>query len=406
MRLIVTLLLLSTIFLTACNTSSSNTSVEIASPAIPSPTITVTPTKTKIPTQPVKPTITPTTTPTPISTPVLRISPTETPKLTETFGTELHLRLKNSKGEPIPIDRAELLTDARSRSREETSFTLKTQGNLLVLSLEKEQLRQTWPEDGWVRAENYFLYLEADGYVSVRSKPMYLIGAKTQTGELAEKVVIEFHQGSKTTILKGETKEVDLMLREPQDRYLVFVDEAQHPVSDVKVKSYMFWSNSNHCGYPSGSTLLAEEISDKEGRVAIPDGEFEYLLEFEKELYHLKEQPLFDPMKLITYLSTQEIIIELHSLNKQPLEMVVKQNGIPQPNKKLYGQWIGCPCGSCPHEFATTDEKGRISLDEFYPEEWLWIYFLNEGPLEDGHAWSTDPKEFSGTEVIEVELPE
>jgi hypothetical protein len=42
--------------------------------------------------------------------------------------------------------------------------------------------------------------------------------------------------------------------------------------------------------------------------------------------------------------------------------MVVQKKGKPQANKTLFGDWIGCPCGLCDREIATTDDKGRISL--------------------------------------------
>ncbi len=112
----------------------------------------------------------------------------------------------------------------------------------------------------------------------------------------------------------GETKEIELILREPQERYLLFVDDNQEPVSDVKVKTYMFWSNSNHCGAPSGANFLTEGHSDEQGRVMIPDGEFEYLLEIEQASDQLETDSRFNPMSPTMYLSSPETVIKLHYL--------------------------------------------------------------------------------------------
>jgi hypothetical protein len=388
LRRMIVFLLSSTILITACNLIP----VAISSPV------------TSTPTQTVKPTTTPTI-PAPTLTLAPKIPTLETPKTSAVPKTELHLVLKNSTGEPIPFSKAELLIDAWLLGPRQIAFPLETNGNLLVLSLDEDVARKTWIKDDSLWIRNYFIYLEADGYVPVRSKGMSFIGATQESsGELVDEVVVEFHNGPRVTIPKGETRKVELTLREPQGRYLLFVDDNHNPVSDVKVRSYMFWSNSNHCAYPQGANFLAEGVSDKEGQVAIPDGEFEYLLEFEKALYHLKDPPGWNPMRLTTYLSSQKTIIELHRLNKRPLEMIVRKDGELQANRTLYGNWTGCPCGLCPYDLAVTDDKGRISLDEFYPEEWRFVFF--EDMEKTSFAWQADPKEFPATGVIEVELSE
>jgi hypothetical protein len=404
LRWMISFFLLSNFLVTPCRSSSSNVPIEISSRGTSTITVTSTLVRTSTPTtQLVKLTSTPTTTPKSTFTP--RVPSTEIQKSVDIPVTELHLRLKNSKGEPVPFSKAELLMDTWTLA---PTFPLDTDGNLLVLPLEEKVVRELWmkdlPEDNILH--RYFLYFEAKGYTAVRSEKIWFIGSQIGVDEPDDEVVIEFHNGPRARILKGEKQEIELILREPQERRLRFIDDSQNPVPGVKVRSYMFWSSSNHCGNPQGANFLAEGVSDEEGFINIPDGEFEYLLEFEKPLYHLKE-PMkgIAPMRLITYLSNQEIVIELHKLNKKPLELFVQKDGEPQPNKTLYGQWIGCPCGLCEHEIAVTDENGKISLDEFYPEEWEWLFFIKGDQFGAG-SWQANPKEFSGTEVIEVELSE
>ena len=38
----------------------------------------------------------------------------------------------------------------------------------------------------------------------------------------------------------------------------------------------MFWTRRNHCGVFEGQALLESAAPDRDGRVAIPDGDFEY----------------------------------------------------------------------------------------------------------------------------------
>ena len=85
----------------------------------------------------------------------------------------------------------------------------------------------------------------------------------------------------------------------------------------------MFWSDSNRCRQPQGVNFLAEGISDEEGYVTIPDGEFEYLLEFEKPLYHLSEPVDYNSMRLINYISA--ILKIKRSFNPNVLEPTVRR---------------------------------------------------------------------------------
>lgn len=376
-------LCLGILFLAACAPSSTAGRVAVLPSATSTVTASVTPTLTLILTQ--------------------TATPTETPEPTYTPVTELYLRLKNAEGEPVPFSNAELFMEAWMIT---DSLKLTTEGNLLMLSLEEDSVRSYWLEHAQDRIaqhswHDYLLYIEADGYVPVLSRPMYFVGTETWVDGPATQVVVEFPNGPKAEVSRGETQEIELTLREPQSRYLRFVDDNQMPVPRVEVKSYMYWSSANRCGVLMGANFLAEGISDEDGRISIPDGEFEYALEFQKPFYYLKEPVYGYPMRLITYLSGQETVVELHKLRRQPLEMSVRKNGEPLANETLFGQWNGCACCARWQHIATTDENGRISLEYFYPEEWDFIAFLDE---EGEFAWDADPKQFSGTEIIQVEL--
>jgi hypothetical protein len=316
---------------------------------------------------------------------------------TDMAETKLRLRLKNAKGEPVSFSKAQLFLETWSYY---DTLTLTTKSDLLVLSLEKDSMPPpdyNYAQYDW---EHCILYVEAKGYVPVQSKPMECIGMETGCGPSTQ-VAIEFPDGPAIEIRKGETGEIELRVRKPQDRYLRFVDDDQEPVPGVQVTSGIFWTNANHCAHWTVG-WLGEGPSDQEGRVAIPDGDFEYALAFEKPFYHLKQNNVADPMALITYLSDEETVIELHKLQKRRLEMTVLMNGKPLVGETLWGAWIGAPCGLWEQELATTDENGRIVIEDFYPEEWIEIFLW---PYDaDRPVWSADPQQLSG--FVEVELQE
>ncbi|MBN1933346.1 MAG: hypothetical protein JW934_01710 [Anaerolineae bacterium] len=336
--------------------------------------------------------------PTPTTVATFTQSPTSTP--TKPSTTKLRLWLKNTQGEPVPFSKATLLMEGWGISG---SHELTSENNLLILPLEEELIRSYWNSDVRGYWHDYGLYIEAEGYVSVLSKPMYFIGTEQNFGDISTKVVIEFPNGPKAEIREGQTVDIELTLREPQSRSLCFIDDDQSPVAEIGVVVYMFWSRANHCGALMEPLLLAKEISDENGCVPIPDGDFQYTLELEKPFYHLKNPVNVGPMALDTYLTDQETVLELHKLRKQSLEMIVRKNGQPLANKILLGQWIGCPCMLCSVEIATTDVSGRIFVQDFYPEEWSFIFFQAEEG--GGIAWEMDSKALSGIQLIQVELP-
>lgn len=206
----------------------------------------------------------------------------------------------------------------------------------------------------------------------MRSKPFGWIGANGNP-----RADIEFPSGPHIIVPEGEKREVDIIVRKPQARHLRLVDDLGEPVSGVKVTSSIYGTDGNHCGVLFAD-FLDENTSDANGRVRIPDGDFEYAFVFDKPLYILKHTSSVDPQRLITYLTAKETTIELHRLQSTPLEIFVTQDGKPAAGRALYADSWNCPCGMCFEPIAKTDEAGRIYLAEFYPEMWSWLYFRDE----------------------------
>jgi hypothetical protein len=278
------------------------------------------------------------------------------------------------------------------------SQELITESDVLVLPLSKEAMRLYLSDDIQREWEFYRLYVEAEGYAAVASQPMRLVGEGDTPPPW---VLVEFSEETKARLPKGHVLEMELVLRESQSKYLCFADDNDQPVPGVEVKSYVFWATLGHCGALQGE-LLAQDVSGQDGCVSIPDGEFQYAFELWKPHFHLNIPSWDGLMRLITYLPDQRTVVSLHRLRKQPLEMIVQRNETPVADVALEGQWFSCPCGLCAVSIATTDEEGRISVEDFYPEEWSYLFVRGE----DEFLWKADPRRFSGTKVVVVELRE
>jgi len=200
--------------------------------------------------------------------------------------TKLEMTLKDVKGNAVSFAKAELLLVAWGETKR---LELPTEGNQLMLSLDEEWLTSQWtrPLSNMIAG---YLYIQADGYASVRSEPFLWIGAVDIESGKAKRVSelkINFPDGSGITVPEGENRKSKLVLRKPQARYLRFIDDEGKSVSGVSVTSSMFWSASNHCGFLNGVDLLDESVSDAEGRVLVPDGDIEYVFELQKPHYVL-----------------------------------------------------------------------------------------------------------------------
>jgi len=154
----------------------------------------------------------------------------------------------------------------------------------------------------------------------------------------------------------------------------------------------------------SGAERISEGTTDEDGRVAVPDGDWRYAFQFEKPLYVLRHVDSEDyPMRLITWLSKTETVVQLHHWRKRPLRMHVTANGRPVRGKELIGYASGCPdsiCMACTGPEGKTDANGMIKVQEFYPESLRTVYFED---ADGNRIWEADPQTWPRG-VIEVDL--
>ena len=407
------LLVLMMLLLVGCRPTSASTSVALqptsTSTMAPSPTLTSTTTPSPTPTR--------TSTPSPSPTAKPRPTPTLTPTPTPLPETTLWLHVVSAEGQPVPIAQALLFMEDWALYE---WITLTAESNTLVIKLNMDSVAVPWEKWQGKTETVYRLYVEADGYAAIESRPMpfigtYIYNSHSETYGPVFQVPVEFLGQPVVQVAAGETKDMEVVVRKLQKRTLRFVDGNQAPLSGVQVWVSLFGSGANHCGHANPAWSLGKGISDKTGRVTIPDGDYEYLIELEKPGYELGSNDHFTThweedyeypdgrvLILISYLSGQEIVVELDKRQPQRLEMVVLRKGEPAADRTLYADQWSCYCALCGVELATTDAQGRIALDEFYPDMWWSIYFTDTTDF----AWEADPRELPTDQVIQVNLGE
>ncbi|HOW73899.1 MAG TPA: hypothetical protein PKY77_25120 [Phycisphaerae bacterium] len=327
--------------------------------------------------------------------------------------TELRLRFVDGGRRPVQVSRAELLLVAW---RDADRLPLPVQGDRVHLNLSPSWLRSRWPMrfPDLIRA---YLYVQAEGYAPVRSEPFLWLGSRAATrGRDPDAVTIDFRQGRPAVLREGEHTERTIMLRRPRPRGVTLVGDDGRPVGGVRVSAYMFWSASNHCGVLNGADSLGEYVSDDAGQLMLPDGDFEYalVLEENRSTFQLPPGPgvtaviqhLGSPASgdyrstLISVLQPPNTTFHVHRFAHRPLHARILRGGRSVAQVTLMCWLANCGCGACSGPLATSDADGRITVEDFYPEEIEGLFIC--GP--DGkRIWQMPCRSLAGG-TVDIDL--
>ncbi len=296
--------------------------------------------------------------------------------------TELGLRFVDSQHGPVQVSKAELLLVAWGDTGR---LTLPIQGDHLHLDLSPSWLRSRWPRrfPDLMRA---YLYIEAQGYAPIRSQPFLWLGSRAgDRGRDAGSVTISFRQGRPAILREGERAERTITFGRPTPRRVSLVGADGRPLGGVRVSAYMFWSASNHCGVLSGADSLGEYVSDDAGQLTLPDGDFEYALVLDEQRSVFRMLPalgvtavirhLGSPIgvdyrsTLISFLQPPNNTFCIHRFARRSLHARILREGRPISQVTLMCSLADCGCGACSGPLATSDAEGRITVEDFYPEE-------------------------------------
>ena len=310
--------------------------------------------------------------------------------------TTLELEFVDIEGQPVNVAKAELLLVAWGETQR---IVLDTDGHGMTLAMDAEWLRSRWPTY-FDHQEGVYVYLQAPPLVSIRSERFKWLGAGGNPGP----VTVSFPSGAEAVVEQGSMARETVVFRPKATRRVRIVDPSGSPRTGMAVNASMFWSQSNHCGsLTGGHEPLGRHVTDADGWIEVPDGDFEYALELAHDRFdHAFVGATGIRYRLVTHLPQPETQVVVRQYPIHPLEMRVWRAGKPAAGAALEGWGANCPCGACTILVAVADTEGRISLPDFRPEEWFWVGFW-EG--DERLWWSGTRSVWYPTGVVDVHLP-
>ena len=297
------------------------------------------------------------------------------------WATTLELNFVDTEGRPVQVAKAELLLVAWGQTER---IELETLTNSLSLVLEPAWLRSQWPHGRFNDQDGVYLYLQASPLAAIRSHQFRWPGASGYEGT----TTIAFPGGRQVVVEEGDDASMTLAFRTKSDRRVRIVDPEGRPMSGVGIDVSMFWSDRNHCGVLAGSEPLGTHVTDADGWIEVPDGDFEYALTLGRGLHnHVFVESRGTRSRLETHLAEPKTDVVVREFPVRPLEMRVRRGDEPAAGIQLHGFMADCCMSAgCSGPLATTDEAGHIRLDDFRPEKWRWIFLV-----DDDEFWRMAP---------------
>jgi hypothetical protein len=314
------------------------------------------------------------------------------------YATELRIRFKGPGRDKVRIEKAEaLLVGWEFADRAPLPF----EGDVVRVRFDSPEMRSQIL-DKFPELVSAFIHVRAEGLAPIVSDEFTWPGSKPHRaliGVGVEDVRIDFRKDQFTLIRNGEDKEIVVELKRPSERRVRFVDDSDKPVSGLRVAAYMFWANENRCGSMSGGDLVFTGVTDKDGRLTVPDGDFEYAFKLLDPRVRFTIPDTADTDGYATvFLTLRETLFSVHWFASRPLTLRMFTGDAPLGNALVSGGRNYCgACGSCSGALGTTDASGVLTMERYYPEEFdilclvddkgtvLWVtssYRLGAGPVE------------------------
>jgi hypothetical protein len=284
----------------------------------------------------------------------------------QTLSIEFH----GAAGEPVPITRAQILmTGWGAYDQKDLPFT----GNVVQLDLGR-----TRPDFAVGLADSRgFIYVKADGYAPIMSQ------AFTWPSEKAPTSVISF-RNRQLAMVKGHAR-LSVQMRRPLPRRIRLVDTDSNPVAGVRVVAAAYWSSPNHCGFLAGRDVFVTDVTRADGTLDVPDVDGLHAFTLEERLIVFDERVRIEdgwPGKdLVLPLTNAETTLHVRRYRAQRLAVDLVDNGQPLPRAVLWADMGAGTCGAGTVPLATADARGRVVLDEFYPDFWHYYWVCVNGTL-------------------------
>ena len=305
------------------------------------------------------------------------------------WSATLTLSFVDTDGHRVQVSKAELLLVAWAETER---IELETSPGGLTLLLEPDWLRSRWSR--FDDQEAVYLYLQSPPLAAIRSHRFrwpVISGYGVPT-------VIAF-PGGRQAVVKDIDVSMTLAFRPAGVRSVRIVDPRGMPLRDVAVGVSMFWSDYNRCVHMTGSEWLGNGVTNAEGLIEVPDGDFEYVLSLGRFTHEFVEGDRRVPWRLRTHLTEATTEVRAREFAVETLEMRVLRGDEPAASVHLRGYLASCPCGACDGPLGTADETGRIRVDDYRPDQFDRIWLVDDGETvwESRSTWWPD--------VLEVRFP-
>ena len=279
-------------------------------------------------------------------------------------------------GTAVDLSGAEVYVDVWGHGE---IYQLKPEGNAVRIPLHPGW--QCTVDPGWCGGLFMFagrVTIRAEGYEAVTSDHFpWLKTARDET-------LIRFPGGRTARITTGATEVVTIPLRRPMPRRLRLLDPAGAPVTDARVTIRELLARTNHCGVPEGEQLF-HGAPAADGTVPLPQGQREYSISLWKR--HHRSNPKPREGWIDGRFDAAETTITIEPMEKRPLELEVRHADGRPALVQVVGNWAtGCMYSGVP--IGKTDQMGRLTIEEFYPEEFSEVGVESVG----GATWLFDPR--------------
>lgn len=289
-------------------------------------------------------------------------------------------------GTAVDLAAAEIYVDVWGHGE---TYQLKPVGNAVRIPLDPGW--QCTVDPGWCDGRFRFdarITIRGEGYEAVASDHFrWLTTAR-------DKLQIQFPGGRTVRIVTGATQVVTIPLRRPIARRLRLVDAAGTPVTDATITIRGLLARTNHCAFPEGEQLFHGPPA-ADGTVPLPQGQREFSIGVRKPHHRFHPKPRHGWID--GRFDAPETTITIEPMEKRRLELELRHADGRPALAQVVGNWAeGCMYSSVP--IGETDQRGRLTTEEFYPEE-----FSDVG-VESAAArlWLFDPRKekWSGRRVF------
>jgi len=268
---------------------------------------------------------------------------------------ELRILAVGPGNQPLRLTRADIYLDVWGPGK---IVPMVRDDSGATMRIDRASLCAAWPEGcPAIFSDSSRIILQAEGYAPV-----------TQT--------IQFFDG-------GSSIEIRVPFRRPVERSFRVVDETGAAVSGARLEGQLLFAETNHCGWTEGEPLF-QSVTDGSGRVQIPDVDGEISIEFAG----VKDATLQKPgrvsgTRLTVIPGDLPSTVAIHRFKRQALQLVFTRNGEPAVGLKLQGYLAptDAGCGANYGELGETDSRGRIQVDDFYPEEFATLELLDKSGM-------------------------